>query len=248
MAAVSAASIGAMYAVYFTVRAVAARPDMPEQTRSMADTVIVRIGVLHALILALVFAEGQSDFTELRGNVALEATTVLSAYYDMERYGPDETQVPRRALVAYVQHVVDEEWEMLGQGELSAHAWADWATALDAVLDLDAQTPRQIDLRREVLTGLQAIAELRELRRIGATKNIHSMFWMVAIGGFLLIAVPYHVYRPSKQNLMLLGTYALFNGIMFYVIATTSNPYDGVAAVEPAHFQRLLDVEFPAHI
>ena len=63
------------------------------------------------------------------------------------------------------------------------------------------------------------------------------MFWVVAIAGFALISLPYFVFEPSPENMMLLSIFAAYNGLVLYVIYATGHPFVSPVAVDPAPFR-----------
>jgi hypothetical protein len=57
------------------------------------------------------------------------------------------------------------------------------------------------------------------------------------IAGFALISLPYFVFEPSPENMMLLSIFAAYNGLVLYVIYATGHPFVSPVAVDPAPFR-----------
>lgn len=209
-----------------------------EKTYDLAGSVLFRIGALHALILALMFAHVTALFLELRNAVTEEAAATSGVYHDLERYGdPEITETIRRDLALYAGTVINDEWPLLEHQHLSGDAWTQWRKVMDAILDLQPGSPRQEDLRDFMLKNMESIARFRERRQIGSRGNVPHMFWVVAIAGFVLISLPYFVFEPSATNKMLLGIFAAYNGLVLYVIYATGHPFAAPVAVDPAPFR-----------
>ncbi len=208
-----------------------------ERTYDLAGSVLFRIGALHALILALMFAHVTALFLDLRNAVTDEAAATTDVYHDLERYDAEITEIIRRDLALYAGAVINNEWPLLADHQLSSDAWDQWRKVFDAILDLEPENQRQNDLRAFMLKNMASIARFRERRLIGSWGNVPSIFWVVAIVGFVLICLPYFVFEPSSTNMMLLCIFAAYNGLVLYVIYSTGHPFDSPVTVEPTPFR-----------
>jgi hypothetical protein len=85
--------------------------ELPPKTRDVAETVAVRIGTVHSLILALVFAEAQSTHTNLQQEVSKELTTIEHIALELNQWNGKEGEVLRGQLAAYVTAVLQNEWQ-----------------------------------------------------------------------------------------------------------------------------------------
>ena len=231
-----AAALGLTFGPYVFARSFLYRR-ASARTSELAGSVLFRIGSLHALILALMFAHVTSSFLDLRNAVAEEAAATTEVYFDLQRYDPGLSDIIRRDLALYANAVVNEEWGLLDDQQLSGEAWEQWRKVFNAVLDLEPENLRQEDLRQFMLKNMEEIARLRQLRHIGAQGNIPPLFWVVAIAGFALISLPYFVFEPSPTNMLLLFIFATYNGLVLYVIYATGHPFDSPIFVEPTPFR-----------
>jgi hypothetical protein len=66
-------------------------------TETLAGSVIFRIASLHGLILALVFAQEQVNYIQIRNASVNEASSLADIFFDFERYDPDTTKALRPA-------------------------------------------------------------------------------------------------------------------------------------------------------
>lgn len=227
------------WAVYFTMRALFVRR-MGEDTRELAGSVIFRVAALHGLILALVFAQELLHYNQLRSALVSEATAVANIWNDIDRYGtPVEAEV-QAALGQYVREVIDREWDMLGAEDgLLADAWTQREIVYLAILDLEPTNARETSLRAHMLEDIQTIAELRQLRENSAAHQMSMLFWFAAIGGILLVTMPYFIFAPTVLNLALLSVYGGFTGLVLYIIYAFANPFADPGALPPIAFETL---------
>ncbi|HEY4199181.1 MAG TPA: hypothetical protein VGM83_01345 [Devosiaceae bacterium] len=234
--------------IYAAARRIAGN-DVPPRHREMAGTMVVRIGALHALILALVFAQEMVDYQKLRSETATEVNAIADVYNDAARYGA-VVQVPiQQALSRYVGIVVEKEWHSLGTtGELAQEAWNAWEEAYDLVLDIIPTSLRETSLRDHMLADIHAISESRSLREGDRADSLAGMFWFAAIAGVILIAIGHYVYPPERHVLVLLSLFSAYTGIILFLIYGFSNPYRPPAGLPPGAFERFQqEIAVPAN-
>lgn len=232
---------------YGTARLVAA-PRMTDDTKALADSMVFRIGALHGLILALVFAQELYQFQQIRAFTRAEATAVADIFYDAGRHGGDGSDEIQDQMASYLRIAAGPEWAALGtQERLLSEAWQAWEAAYGSALDLAATTPRETALRTHILANIHEIAQLRNSRENAAFYRISPSFWFAAFFGVVLVALPYFRFAPSGINLMLLGLFAGYTGVVLSFIYAFADPYSPPGALTPAAFDRLLEGSIGQH-
>ena len=217
----------------------------------MSSSIIVRLGALHALILALVFAQEQVNYTQVRMTIANEAAAIADTYYGLGRYSEVElesVEAIETAIARHVKSVVDEEWVLLAKGKLSDTAWERYVEVEVGLLNLQPVSPMQEYIWEECLSDWDGVSEYRRARELAARYQIPTFFWVVAVFGFFLVVLPYFSFEPSAANITTLAVLALYNGIVFYCIVSIGNPFSGAAPIAPDAFQNLLTSELMMRI
>lgn len=221
-------------------RVMLARAD--EHSKDLAGSVLFRIGALHSLILALIFAQELLNFSEARHAMTREATLVGNIYYDLERYDDEATASLRARLVDYTAIVLEREWQGLARnGRLDAQAWAEWEHVYHAILDLMPETLRQESLRGIMLGQVRELAELRINRETSALVGTNDLFFFAAIAGIVVMSIGYFPFPPTPVNLTLLLLFGIYTGLVLYFIIAFSNPFSAPGYVEPFGFERLYE-------
>ena len=216
------------------------RKDKPDRHPEMANAMVLRIGALHGLILALVFAQEMAAYQRLEAQTATEASAVADVYNDAARYDPVALQPLQAAMVTYTRDVIVNEWPDLGTGAgLDPDAWLQWERAYAIVLDLEPANARQTSLREHMLTQLHAVATARNLRDTDGNAPIMWLFWLAALTGVVLIAIGYYSHAPDRHNLVLMALFSAYTGIILFLIYGFSNPYAAPAALSPAPLESL---------
>jgi hypothetical protein len=205
-------------------------------TETVAVNVLFRIGALHGLILALVFADVLIQFNSMRNNVAQEAAAVGDLLHNLENYGPEETAQITDSVHAYLNSVVYEEWPALSDQILQRQTWLQWQLFYLSILDLEPTSARDESLRERLIRDAEEIANSREQRLFTVAQGLSTPFWVIAIVGFFFVTIPFFVYKPKLANLFLLTIFGAYNGMIIYFILALSSPFMGPVSLEPTPF------------
>jgi hypothetical protein len=215
--------------------------ELHPKTREVAETVAVRIGTVHALILALVFAEAQSTHTDLQQQVSKEVTAIEHVALRLNQWNGPEEDALRDQLASYVKAVLGTEWRVTlrPDGSRAArHAYDD----LDvAILDLPADTPRQQSLRSRMLADMDTLQDHRRDRLSLFHRGIPGLFWWMAMAGFAITVVFFFIFPETPLHLAMLGVYGAYTGLALYFILALSHPYVGPAAIDTSPYERVLE-------
>lgn len=230
--------------VYFAMRWVA-RVHVNDETEKLAGSVVFRIGALHGLILALVFAQQMVSHNLIRDAIEKEASIIEDVFFDLERYDAIETIEARKMLARYVYTVINHEWEVLAsEKRLSTSARHEWEGVYQFILNLDPSTRRQELLQTTLVRNIQTVSSLRQAR--DAKSELGSgevLFWIAAIIGVILVSASFFTFKPTRLNIFLLVAYGIYTGLIFGLIASVSDPYNQPAELQPHAFQNLLTEE-----
>lgn len=219
----------------------------PAATRDGAQVVGLRVAALYGVILALVYAHELANYQSIRDGLAREAVAVADVYHDGRRLGGATGELVQRAMHDYVDYVVAREWRLLGsERRLSQRAWSARDRAYEALLDMEPATAREASLRDRMIRRLHDIGEFRHLRQELAAGNTGYVFWIPALVGLGLLALPLFVFPPSRPQRLLQGALAVFAGLILFFVQGFANPFGYPLRDDPSAFQRLLDTRFEA--
>lgn len=207
---------------------------LPDRSHDMAVALGVRLGMLHGLLLALVFSVVQSQYLDQRSLIAKEAASTARLYFNLQRFGDPAADALRDLVKIYVREVIVDEWPGLAQEKLSPKAWELYDRILDGALNLQATTPRQVALRENILTSLTRINEFRQDRLFAAGARLPTLFWFIAILGFLIVSSLFFVFEYTRLHALMLSGYASYTGAILYFIFVMNNPFSGPPALSPA--------------
>jgi len=209
-------------------------------TRAVASDVMARIGVMHGLILSLVFASAHNGAQRFEDDMTAEASAALHVYANAEIYGATDL---RAASLAYLQAASDQDWPALQQrNELSNQGWIAWRRMLDASLALQPVDRRQALVAEKIQADIWQIQTLREARGYEAANKLSGEFWLVAIVGLVLIAALLFVHRIRPLHQAIMAMYSGFTGLTLFLIYDMTHPFKGAISIEPTAFRTALQI------
>lgn len=191
------------------------------------------IAVLHALMIALVLAEAQIDYTRAREELWRETDLLHRVFYNLTFYETEAAREMRSLLVDYTRTLIDAEWELLAQDRLSPRASELFQEIFAQVLQLQASGSGQSWLRDDIRAGLTELAQLRHNRFFEANDRLPGVFWLSVFLGFLLLCALFSVYERSRLNVILIAAFSTFFGTVAYLIFAFHDPFDGHLRVAP---------------
>ena len=210
----------------------------PADTRAIASDVSARIGVLHGLILSLVFASAHSGMQAFENDVELEASAAAHVYFNAKRYGAPDLQA---ASIDYVTAAIDKDWPMLRErNELSEEGWKAWRAMLEGSLVLAPANRQQQVLADRIQADIWLVRDLRQLRGMEAGKSLSGEFWLIAVVGLVLIATLLFVHEIKPLNQAIMAMYSGFTGLTLFLIYDMSHPFLGALSIDPSGFQMAL--------
>ena len=200
---------------------------LADRTVNLAMHAHQALAVLHALIMALVFAEAEIDYTRARESVWHEADLLESVFRDLRAIGTAASEETSLVVAKYTQAVVETEWDLLSENKLSPEASSLYETAFEQVLRLDTESSAELWLRDRILENLSALSSLRHTRFFEAHDQLPAVFWVVVVLGYLLLSLLFSVFGAKPLNLLIIATYSFFFGAVSYLIFAFQDPFDG---------------------
>lgn len=199
------------------------------------------IGMLVSLMLSLAFADVVAEMAATRGAIEREVVALTGAYEDLRRFSGDDTAEIRVLLVDYARAVIEDDWPALADDRLGEKAGALLREISDRVFELESSTPVQEQLWSRLLARIDAVADHRLVRLDNARAKPPGFLYVVVLG-FLITMVCFGAYRPQPPLVTLLALFSAFFGLVFYLVLTLADPFQGTIGVEPDRFEDVVEV------
>ncbi len=214
---------------------------LSDDTQSFSGPTLIRMSMLYALILALVFAQEFADYNEINTTTTKEAAAIGSVYYGLKKYNTQLTVNLRRMVAGYVQTVIGEEWELLAQKKLSEKAWKLYREVETKLLHLEPKDLFQTNLRSQMMFDWDIVGKSRIARLSAAAHELPDFLLAICIVGFFFVTFPFFAFSPKFANLFLIAVQAAFIGLIIYFVIIIANPFSIPGPVEPTALEVLVD-------
>lgn len=213
------------------------RGKRPDKTPTFYQQMALRVGTMHALVVALVFSILTGELIKQYNLSDVEAISAANIYYALGDNPAEQAARIRELVPEYLQTVIEQDWAVFSQRPHELPAWKLIARMQRITLDWRPASRSDDMIKHYVFDNLNIMAENRNKRVVEwQAPNLPSIFWGIAIAGYLLTMIPYMCIELTPARLLLVGCYAVVIGLMFYGIAVLDNPFLS-RAVKPASFE-----------
>jgi len=198
----------------------------PNQTKTFAQQMALRIGTLHALIIALVFGALANDYIDLEKTLDNEAAAVGSVYVALRTIQTVDTVRIQDQLALFLNDVINKEWELTSESPLSTSTGQNLFAIMKNLENLQTSLPFEERIKNYSIDKMLKINEMRVKRLYGwYREDVPIIFWIIAVVGFMLTLFPYLSVELTKFRLILVNCYSSMVGITFYGIILLNNPF-----------------------
>ncbi|MGH9265069.1 MAG: DUF4239 domain-containing protein [Acidimicrobiales bacterium] len=203
--------------------------------------IFAQIALLYSVLLAFMVFSVWQRFTDSGRSVTDEAAAVVVAYRDTQNLPEPLRSEAQAAFRAYVQEVMDNEWE--SHGTVRPHQSRDalnplWNSyrkyqpteALDQS-ELDGALGRLHDLERQ-----------RHLRHLAGEASLPGVFWWLLLGGGIVTVSMTFLFGVERRSVHVLqvGLLSAAIGSVLSLIFALNFPFTGDVHVSRGPFQHAL--------
>jgi Protein of unknown function (DUF4239) len=244
--------IGALFAVVFVgvtwLGTLAFRPIVrswihgERNANDMVGFAFSSFSVLYGLLLGLLAVAAYQNFSSVSDVVTKEASSLASLYRDIQGY-PEPIRGDLQAkLREYTRFVIEESWPEQRKGNIPAGGNERVTAFFDDFIAFKPNQKSEEIIHAEAFRQFNNFVELRRERLANVTTGIPAvLWWVVAIGALLNIALVWLLDMEIHVHLILGGILSLFLGIVIFLIAAMDNPFRGDVSVGPDAFQLVYD-------
>lgn len=215
---------------------------LSDDTNESVNGFVAGTSMLYGLLLGLVAVATWENYDAANTLASKEASAVAALYQDVSAFPQPERQVLQTHLENYLRYVIDVAWPAHRAGEIPRGGTLILSKFQGVLGAFQPKTANQQVILAEALTAFNALVEARRLRMDSVTNGLPAVFWVVILAGAALsIVLTYAVHLASmKAHLILTGIYALFVGLMIFLVAALDNPFRGDLSVSPDSYGLVL--------
>jgi protein-S-isoprenylcysteine O-methyltransferase Ste14 len=222
-----------------------------QEQNDVAGFIYAVLGVIYAVLLALVVIATWEEFGRARITVEAEANALAEIFWLAHRLPEPEGRELQELCQSYAEEVVNVGFPLMEQGrtpslERSQETSRAWVLIDDIRASLQEVEPTTLagqELYAEGLDQVQRLADARRMRLVMAEESLPTVLWVVLIAGGI-VAVGF-AYLFGMQNTwahaLMVASLAGVIALVLFTIAAMDHPFSGAARVGPEAFELVLE-------
>ncbi|MGA8534328.1 MAG: DUF4239 domain-containing protein [Candidatus Tumulicola sp.] len=229
----------ATVAVGYVVGKVAPR-EIRMEHNDLAGFILAVIGVIYAVLLAFVTIGVWERFQQAEARTYDEAGMLAVVYRDADTFPQRATL--RRAVRAYTEAVLEDEWPRMRRGEQSPTADVLLEEVDRIVRNLPVTTQSHQDVHDQMLAAMNTALTDRDSRLSEDATGINGIMWVVLVAGAVL-TVGFTFLFGFRRNIMqqlMTGALGLLIALVLFLAVALNYPYRGSISVAPHAFETSL--------
>ena len=221
------------------------------QHNDVAGFIYAALGVIYAVLLALVVIAVWEEFDAANDTVEQEANAVAEIFWLAHRLPEPEGRELQELCRSYAEEVVNVGWPLMEQGrtpsmERSQETSRAWVLIDDIRATVQGYEPRTVagqELYAEGLDQVQRLADARRMRLVMAEESLPTVLWVILIvGGIVVVGFTYFFGLDNTgAHALMVGSLAAVIALVLFTIAALDHPFSGGARVGPEAFELVLN-------
>src|ERR671916_129399 len=241
------AAVGGLALVQFLVPATSRR-----QHNDVAGFIYAVLGVIYAVLLALVVIAVWEDFGRARETVENEANATAEIFWLAHRLPEPEGVRVQELSRSYAEEVVGREWPLMEEGNegpleqeegAAPNGWVLVDDIRATLQGFEPRTPAEEALYAEGIDQVEELASARRMRLVEAEEGLPVVLWVVLVfAGAAAVSFTYLFGLESTwaHRLMVAGLAAVI-GLVLYTIGAMEHPFSGGASIGTGAFELVLE-------
>jgi uncharacterized membrane protein YraQ (UPF0718 family) len=214
-----------------------------QEHNDVAGFIYAVLGVIYAVLIALVVIAVWEDFAAARDTVEREASELDDVFRLAHPLPEPEGRQLQELARSYAQVVVDEEWALMAQGRTSPRAWALLDEMTLQLENVEVRTRVEQVLYEEALVRMNELADARNARLVEAGEGIPTVLWgVLVVGGLSVVGFAYLFgLENTLVHKLMVGVLTLLISSVLFTIGVLEHPFSGDVRVAPEAFELVLE-------
>ena len=225
--------------------------DSRQRHNDVAGFIYAALGVIYAVLLALVLIAVWEEYEAARVTVEQEANAAADIYWLADQL-PEERSTRVQELVrSYAEEVINREWPLMEQGQTPLMTQEEGTPAGWTIIDdirqniqgFEPRTQAEVELYAEGLDQVDILADERRMRLIASEEGVPGVLWTVLIfGGVAAVGFTYLFGLESTwAHRLMVATLAAVIGLVLFTVGAMEYPFSGDARIGTGAFDLILE-------
>ena len=215
-----------------------------QEHNDVAGFIYAVVGIVYAVLLALVVIAAWEEHEAAKGTVRSEANELAEIFWLAHRLPEPEGRRLQELTRSYARVVVDEEWPLVErEGRASPRAWDLLDEMRLAVQNLEVNTQADQVLYAQGLERVHDLADARRARLVEAEEGIPAILWVVLVaGGGVTVGFTYLFGMGNTwAHRLMVAALAGIIALALFTIGVLEFPFSGGARIGPEAFDLVLE-------
>jgi uncharacterized membrane protein YraQ (UPF0718 family) len=217
--------------------------EVRREHNDVAGFIYAVLGVVYAVLIALVVIAVWEDFSTARETAEREANELADVFRLAHQVPQPEGRRLQELAHAYAQVVVEDEWALMGQGRTSPRAWDLLDEMSLSISNVEVRTGAQEAVYAEALDRINELADARNARLVEASEGIPAALWGVLVTGAIVVVGFTYLFGLDNtlSHKLMVAALALVISSILFSIGLLEYPFSGGVRVGPEAFELALE-------
>lgn len=202
------------------------------------------VGVLYSVILGFTVVNVQNRFNDVLKTIHAEAISLADLYREAAFFPPEGTRAIRSSLRAYVQFVIEKEWNHQTHKKINIQAHKIMEQIWNSYYQIDLTDEKTRIWYQESISKLDAFMDARLSRQFNSWEHLGSMMWTILIvGGMITICFMYFFgLERMPAQMVMIALLAGYISLMLYLVYCLDNVFKGPEGITPAAYEEIIEL------
>jgi hypothetical protein len=222
-----------------------------QRHNDVAGFIYAALGVIYAVILALVVIAVWEEYGAAHDTVEREANAAADIFWLADRLPEPRSTHLQELVRSYAEEVAHKEWPLMEQGQAPLMTQtrgtpAGWTIIDDIRQNIQNFEPRsqaEEQLYAEGLDQVDALSDARRMRLVAAEEGVPTVLWSVLVfGGMAAVGFTYLFGLESTwAHRLMVATLAAVIGLVLFTVGALEYPFSGGARIGTGAFELILE-------
>jgi hypothetical protein len=222
-----------------------------QQSNDVAGFIYAALGVIYAVLLALVVIAVWEEYQSANETVEQEANATAEIFWLAHQLPEPQGTHIQELCKSYAEEVVHKEWPLMDRGEAPSmtgergtpSGWTIIDDIRTSLQDFEPRTKADEQLYAKGLDQIEELNDARRLRLVAAEEGVPGVLWSVLIfGGMATISFTYLFGLESTwAHRLMVVTLAAVIGLVLFTVGALGHPFEGGARIGTGAFNLILE-------
>jgi hypothetical protein len=225
--------------------------DARQQHNDVAGFIYAALGVIYAVLLALVVIAVWEEYGAASETAEQEANAAADIFWLADRLPEPRGTRVQEFVRSYAEEVVEHEWPLMEQGQAPVMTQREGTPAGWTIIDdirqniqnFEPRTRAEEQLYAEGLDQVDTLSDARRMRLVAAEEGIPGVLWAVLVfGGIAAVGFTYLFGLESTwAHRLMVATLAAVIGLVLFTVGAIEYPFTGGARIGTGAFELILE-------